>query len=101
MLYAFICTDKPGEGLALRKQNREAHLAYLDSLGDKLALAGPFLNEDGTEPRGSLVVVRAESREEAEAMAANDPYAKAGVFETVEIRPWKWLLGAPEGNSGA
>ncbi len=96
MLYAFICTDKPQEGLELRKQNRREHLEYLKQLGDKMKLAGPFMNEDGTEPRGSLVVVEADSLEQAQEIARNDPYAKAGVFEKVEIRPWKWLFGAPQ-----
>ena len=96
MLYAFICIDKPGEGLALRQQNREAHLAFLKDLGDQMKTAGPFMNEDGQEPRGSLVIVEASSLEAAQDIAANDPYNKAGVFESVDIRPWKWLFGAPE-----
>ena len=96
MLYAFICTDKPGEGLELRKQNRREHLEYLKQLGEKMKLAGPFMNEDGSQPRGSLVVVETNTLAEAEEIARNDPYAKAGVFATVEIRPWKWLFGAPQ-----
>ncbi len=97
MLYAFICTDKPGEGLVLRQQNREKHLAYLDALGDQMKSAGPFMNEEGTEPRGSLVIIEADSLKAAEKIAASDPYALAGVFESVDIRPWKWLFGAPHG----
>ncbi len=99
MLYAFICTDKPGEGLSLRAQNRDQHLAYLDSLGPVMKSAGPFMNEDGSEPRGSLVIVEAQNMTAAAEIAANDPYAIAGVFESVDIRPWKWLLGAPDGVS--
>ncbi|MCP4934975.1 MAG: YciI family protein [bacterium] len=99
MLYAFICTDKPGEGLVLRSQNRDKHLAYLDSLGDVMKSAGPFMSEDGLEPRGSLVIVEADSLAAAREIAANDPYAIAGVFESVDIRPWKWLFGAPDGVS--
>jgi uncharacterized protein YciI len=41
MLYALICTDKPNS-LAIRKAKRPEHLAYLQSLGDGLVLAGPF-----------------------------------------------------------
>ncbi len=100
MLYAFICTDKPEEGLALRRQNRREHLAYLKALGDRMKLAGPFMNEDGSEPRGSLVVVEAETLEEAQAIADNDPYARAGVFANVEIRPWKWLFGRGDDGQG-
>jgi len=31
----------------------------------------------------------------ARAFAAADPYAKAGLFASVEVRPWRWLIGAP------
>ena len=99
MLYAFICTDKPVEGLKLRQQNREKHLAFLDSLGKRMKTAGPFMNEEGSEPRGSLVIIEADSLAEAKGIAAQDPYNIAGVFESVEVRPWKWLFGAPEGDS--
>lgn len=97
MLYALICTDKPGEGLALRQKTREVHLAWLDSIGDTMKSAGPFMNEDGSEPRGSLVIIEADSLTAAKQIADADPYAKAGVFESVDIRPWKWLFGAPDG----
>ena len=31
-----------------------------------------------------------------EAMADADPYAVAGLFASVDIRPWKWLIRNPE-----
>ena len=92
MLFSIICTDKPGEGLQLRLKNRPDHLAFLDSLGERLKLAGPFMNEEGAEPRGSLVIIEAKDIEEARKIASGDPYAIAGVFEKVEIRAFKWLL---------
>jgi uncharacterized protein YciI len=95
MLYAVICTDKP-DSLAVRQTNRPQHVAYLEGLGSKLKAAGPFLDEAG-DPTGSLVIIEAETRAEAEAAAAGDPYAKAGVFARVEVRPWKWTLRNPEG----
>lgn len=94
MFFAFICTDKPNS-LALRKANRPDHLAYLKGLGDALILAGPFTELDGETMNGSLVVVEAGSLREAEAIAAADPFAKAGVFATVEIRPWLWTVNRP------
>jgi uncharacterized protein YciI len=97
MLFSIICTDKPGEGLELRMKNRPDHLAFLDQLGDRLKMAGPFMNDEGTEPRGSLVIIEAENIDEARTIAARDPYARAGVFENVEIRAFKWLL--PEEKS--
>jgi uncharacterized protein YciI len=95
MLFALICTDKP-DGLAIRKANRPEHLAYLKSLGDTLKFAGPFTEEDGQTMTGSLVVVEAESLQAARKIADGDPFAKAGVFASVEIRPWKWSINNPD-----
>jgi uncharacterized protein YciI len=94
MLFALICTDKP-DHLDLRMKNRPDHVAYLKSLGDQLKAAGPFLDDAG-DMRGGMVVVDCESRAAAEAIAANDPYALAGLFAGVDIRPWKWTLKNPE-----
>ena len=95
MLYALICTDKPGS-LAARKENRAEHLAYLKSLGDTLVLAGPFTEPDRQTMNGSLIVVEASSLEAAQAIAAGDPFAKAGIFASVDIRPWLWTLNKPD-----
>ncbi|MCC4244632.1 YciI-like protein [Stappia indica] len=94
MLYALICTDKPG-ALQTRLDNRADHLAFLKAMGDKLKAAGPFLDDDGGMT-GSLVVIEANSRDEALAVASEDPYARAGLFESVEIRPWNWVIKNPE-----
>ncbi|MEZ5925461.1 MAG: YciI family protein [Hyphomicrobiaceae bacterium] len=92
MLYAVICTDKPG-ALETRKATRREHLEHLKGLGGRLKLAGPFLTEDGSEPRGSLLVIEGESLAEVRKIADADPYAKAGVFQSVDIRPWTVVLG--------
>ena len=97
MLFALICTDKPGS-LPIRQEHRPQHLAYLQSLGSRLAIAGPFTAEDGTM-NGSLLVVEADSLDGARAIAAEDPFAKAGLFASVEVRPWKWLINNPRGES--
>ena len=95
MIYALICTDKP-DSLAIRKENRPQHLAYLESLGDTLVLAGPFTEPDGETMNGSLVVIEASSLEAARKIAAGDPFAKAGLFANVDIRPWLWTINNPD-----
>ena len=92
MLYAVICTDKPG-ALETRKATRREHLEHLKALGDRLKLAGPFLTEDGKEPRGSLLVIEGESLADVKVIADADPYTKAGVFQSVDIRPWTVVIG--------
>src|SRR6516225_2586584 len=104
MLYALICTDKPNS-LPLRIANRPEHLAYLQSLGETLVFAGPFTAEDGVTMNGSLVVVEAATLDAARKIATGDPFAKAGVFATIDIRPWFWTIKIPkkrrrEGNAG-
>jgi uncharacterized protein YciI len=84
MPYALICRDKPG-ALAVRLANRDAHLAYADETG-VIVFGGPMLSEAG-EMTGSLVVIDVPDR------AAADPYARAGLFESVEIVAWKRVIG--------
>ena len=89
MPFALICRDKPG-ALEIRKANRDAHLAY--AAEHPVLIGGPMLDEAGAMI-GSLLILDVEDRSAAEAFAAADPYAQAGLFETVEIRAWKRVIG--------
>lgn len=95
MHFAFLCNDKP-DHLQTRLDTRPQHVAYLEDLKARgaLAFAGPFLDAAGN-PNGSLVVVEAADIETARAIAAADPYAKAGLFASVDVRPWRWVFNAP------
>lgn len=90
MLYHILCRDKPGH-LQTRLDNREAHLAVVNSLGDKLFAAGPLLNGQD-EMVGSVLIIYFDSDESAESFCANDPYAQAGLFEEVTITRWRKTL---------
>jgi uncharacterized protein YciI len=87
MLFAVINIDKP-DSLALRAATRETHLGYLDGVVAQMIVAGPVLNAEG-QSIGSLLVIEAENEAAAEALAATDPYAKAGLFESITIRPYR------------
>ncbi|MGH6735362.1 MAG: YciI family protein [Methyloceanibacter sp.] len=95
MLFALICTDKP-DSLSVRKAHRPDHLAYLDSLGDALVFAGPFTEEDGQTMNGSLIVIEAPSLQVAREIAGRDPFTHAGLFASVDIRPWLWVIDNTE-----
>lgn len=90
MLYHILCKDKPGY-LQTRLDNRVAHLAVVNTLGDKLFAAGPLLN-DRDEMVGSVLIIEFDSDETAAAFCANDPYAQAGLFEDVTITRWRKTL---------
>ncbi|MFN7025439.1 MAG: YciI-like protein [Pseudorhizobium sp.] len=96
MMFAFLCTDKPGH-LDVRMETRPAHLEHLNKLNDEgtLRMAGPFLDDEG-KPNGSLVIVEAEDMAAARALAEADPYYQAGLFETVEVKPYNWVFNKPE-----
>ncbi len=90
MLVALIAHDKAG-ALDLRMQNRPAHVDYLGST-EMVHLAGPLLAPEGGMI-GSLVVLDVPDMATAEEWAANDPYAKAGLFESVTLTEWKKVIG--------
>ncbi|MFC6491043.1 YciI-like protein [Nitratireductor sp. GCM10026969] len=96
MIFVILCRDKPGH-LQVRQDTRPEHVEYLEKLNaaGTLKFAGPFLDEDG-KPSGSMVAVETEDHAAAEAIARADPYALAGLFESVEIRPWNWVFNKPE-----
>lgn len=96
MLFAVICTDKP-DHLDLRMSTRPPHLEWLSGLNANgvLKIGGPFLGPDG-KPNGSMLIIKADDLESAKALAAEDPYAKAGLFAHVDIRPYSWLINNPE-----
>ncbi len=87
MLFALICIDKPAR-LDVRLASRPNHLAYLETYKSKLVQVGPLL-DDESRPCGTLLVVDVADRAEAEGFAEGDPYAKAGLFESTVIRPFR------------
>ena len=87
-LFAVICRDRPGQVQA-RIDARDAHLGWLQAKG-VVRMAGPLMVEG--EMRGSLIVLEADSLQEAQDWAANDPYKAAGIFDTVEIVEWNKVI---------
>jgi uncharacterized protein len=90
-LFVLMCFDKP-DSLPLRMATREAHLAYVRGRLDELKLGGPFLDDKG-DMAGSLMIVEAEDLAAAQAFSAADPYRQAGLFERVDIKPFRATLG--------
>jgi uncharacterized protein len=92
MKFVIIGIDGP-EGQEKRKRLRPAHLERLKQLDlrGKLVLAGPFADRSG-----SLIIIEAESEQEARNFIQQDPYVEEGVFEKIEIRPFTQVF--PEKN---
>lgn len=90
-LFAAVLTYGPNI-VERRAPYREAHLAHLRNLhaAGKVVLAGAWNNPID----GGLIVFRAGSQEEVEALLREDPYAKAGLFEDVRVREWNVVIGS-------
>lgn len=71
------------------------HLAYLRTLIDQglLLLSGPFADRSG-----GMLVVRAESQAQAEAIAQADPLVARGL-DRYEVRAWQITDGLLKGAS--
>ena len=91
-LFLLNARDKPG-ALDVRMSNRPAHLDWAKAHADRILMAGPVFADDGETFAGSTFVVEFPTLADAKAWAADDPYAKASLFDAVEIRPFRWLLG--------
>ena len=98
MWYMIHAQDVP-DSLEKRLSARPDHLARLEALKDqgRLLLAGPLPAIDAEDPgpagfTGSLVVAKFESLEEAKTWAAEDPYVKAGAYDSAAVQPFKPVL---------
>jgi len=85
MLFVIIGHDGPN-GARLRPSVRPAHLENLRPLvaAGKIVVAGPF-----TDGSGSLILADFENEDAAQRFAQNDPYTIEGVFERIEVKPFR------------
>ena len=98
MWYVIYSVDR-NDSLEARAGARPAHLERVQALVDqgRVLVAGPRPAIDTEDPGpagflGSLIVARFDSLEEARAWADSDPYVEAGVYESVEVTPFKLVL---------
>lgn len=98
MWYAIEGHDGP-DVLDKRLQARAQHLARLSALRDegRLLLAGPCPAIDAEDPgpagfSGSIVIAEFASLAAAREWADADPYIAAGVYQRVDVRPFKPVL---------
>jgi uncharacterized protein len=87
------------DSLAARLSARPAHLTRLEALQaqGRLLLAGPHPAIDAEDPgpagfSGSLIVAEFASIDDAKAWAEADPYVSTGVYERVEVKPFRKVL---------
>lgn len=88
MLFLLHAIDAP-DSSSIRQATRPDHLEYLAKFDTPVA--GPLVNPDGSMA-GSCIFIEAVDLAAAHDFAANDPYAKAGLFASVSITEFKKVI---------
>jgi uncharacterized protein YciI len=88
MAFMIYCLDKPNH-VETRLANRPAHVEHLTRHESHLISAGPLLTDDGQTMIGSLLVVDFADRAAVDSFLAADPYTKAGLFQSVTVKPYR------------
>ena len=91
MHFVLYCLDKK-TAAQVRLDNRPAHVKFLQSWGAAISLAGPLLADDGDGMIGSMIVLEVDNRADADRFVDEDPYGKAGLFESVTVHPYKQVI---------
>ena len=96
MKYAFFCKDG-GDKTQLRNEHAKAHLDHVQTVMDRIVLAGPCPPSDADDSRnceGSLLIFEADTPEEAWELFNSDPYAKVGIWDDVQMMAFNPVAGS-------
>ncbi len=98
MQWFMIFAQDKADSLPLRAAHREAHRDRIEALQaeGRMLTAGPLPIAPADPDRGfsgSLILAAFESLADAEAWAEQDPFMSAGVYESVDVRPYKPVFG--------
>lgn len=89
--FLIIGHGKPGMS-ATRDSLLDAHRAYFidNHYQERFIARGPLLSDDGADWIGSAMLIELPSRAAVEAMLADEPYVRNGLYEDIEIHPWRF-----------
>ncbi|MDJ0653829.1 MAG: YciI family protein [Xanthomonadales bacterium] len=95
MIYVFVCRDA-ANSRELRALYRDQHLAFIETVMDQVAVAGPCLppgTDDAKAAQASILAYHADSQKQAEALFQQDPYFNNGIWESYEVFALKPVVG--------
>jgi uncharacterized protein len=94
-LYVLVCEDKP-DHLALREQNLDGHLRYLETQTSVTLLhSGVTLDYELGTANGSIIIVSADDLKHVGDFVARDPFTLAGLYKEVKIKRWDCQMKVP------
>lgn len=95
--WAFMCWDGPGAA-ELRVRDLDAHLAHVEKHWRRYVVAGPMREPGGERLIGSLLLILADSVEEAWTICKGDPYFTNGQFKSVDVKSFTQSIGQAIGG---
>ena len=84
MPFVIIAKDKPNS-VHVRNEVRPEHLEYMTASVGKILGAFAQVDDANTTVHGGVIVYDSDDRAEVEGFVANDPFTKAGLFESITI----------------
>jgi len=90
MDYLVVCKDFP-DATTARSAALETHLRHVETVMDKIRVAGPVMNADRSSTVGSLYLYKSTTLEDAKRLHSEDPFFKAGIWENCK---WENFVAA-------
>jgi uncharacterized protein len=87
MNFVVYCLDYP-DMERRRDEHREAHRAHMLSNPVRRVIAGPLTEQDGETICGNFSIYESDDVETVREYVLNDPYHAAGIWKSVDIRPF-------------
>lgn len=92
MPYICLCQDHP-ESAETRKASTADHLEYIETILDRILVAGPLVDDGSGSYNASCFVYDTDDLNEATGLLHNDPYFKAGLYDRVEFHRFRPAAG--------
>jgi len=92
MLFIALGWDAP-DAKEKRPRQLASHIKYWSDwvAAGRVVIAGPMLDS-----AGSVMIMRAESREEVDRKMRDDPFVREGIFARSEVHPFRKTLPAAD-----
>jgi uncharacterized protein len=96
MQFLVVARDGTDEGAPERRQRaRPSHLESIQPLVDsRNVLVGGAILSDAGEMIGSMLLVDFHGKKDVDAWLAGDPYVTSGVWQAIEVTPFRTAVGA-------
>ncbi len=89
MPYVITFVDDPETTRERKAQVRPIHLEYVIANAHRIIASGGLFPDNDDFPNGGLIILDAESRQEAIDYIENDPFFVNGIFSKYTINRWR------------